>query len=71
MKLFAHSLRFERILAKKQWPKDFQGCSNQAVVRKDTTHSDTPRIGMDGDQGVDAIFGLNLIAPTTLRSCTS
>lgn len=71
MKFLADAFWFERAFAAIERLKDRQRGANQIVVGENAAQSDRSFLGMNCDQRVDAIFGLQLIAPASFRGGTA
>jgi len=63
MKLFADPLWFERIFASIERLQNCQGRADQLIIAENAAETDEAFVCMNRYKRVDAIFGLQLVAP--------
>ena len=65
--LFRNAFRLERMLAPIERLENTQRRFDQQMVREDTAVADDPLVGVHGDEGVDAVLGLEFDRPAAFR----
>jgi hypothetical protein len=71
MELLADALRFERVLAAVKWFQNRQCRAHQLIVAEDAAEPGQALIGVNRDQGVNAILRPQFIAPSAFRRCST
>lgn len=71
VQFFADAFWFEGVLVFVEGFEDGEGCCDEGIVGENAAEAGDAFVGVDGDEGVNAIFGAKFIGPTAFWSCAS